>query len=74
MSGKDKLQKLAEQYNMDKAEIANEAQLWNFIVKALGEDHKPAEIKKYLLSVGWDAKKIDSTMQNIRQTMENLES
>lgn len=71
MAGEDKLKKLAKEFKVDTA-LANDAQLWNFIVKALGESFKPAEIKNYLLSITWDEKKIDSTMREIRKMMEDL--
>ena len=72
MAKEDKLKQTAREFKID-TKLANDAQLWNFVVKALGESFKPAEIKKYLLSITWDEKKIDSTMREIRKTMESVE-
>lgn len=69
-----KLKQLAEQYAVNNSKIANYAQLWNFVVKALSIGYTPVDIKKYLLSVGWEAQKIDDVLQDIKKTMEGLES
>ena len=44
-----KLKQLAEQYAVNNSKIANYAQLWNFVVKALSIGYTPVDIKKYLL-------------------------
>ncbi len=71
MAKEDKLKQTAREFKID-TKLANDAQLWNFIVKALGESFKPAEIKKYLLSITWDENKINKTMREIKKMMEDL--